>query len=52
MHPVRELKSVHFGVTTHKIKLVLYDPYHNNDNIFQQVGLISVSVIGEPIGGL
>ena len=52
LHPVRELKSVHFNATAKQIQLTMYDPYHHKDNIFSQVGLISVSVIGEPLGGI
>jgi len=51
-HAVRELKTVHFGATTRQITLQFYGPYLHKDNIFQQVGLISLRVIGEIIGGL
>ena len=30
--------------------MVLYNPHHNKENIFQQVGLISISVVGESLG--
>ena len=47
---MRELKSVHFDVMTQHLKMVLYNPHHNKENIFQQVGLISISVVGESLG--
>ena len=47
---MRELKTVHFDVTTRSIRIVFYDPFQHKDNIFQQVGLISLSAIGEPVG--
>ena len=51
LQPVRELKTVHFGVTTKQITLHFYGPYQHKDNIFHQVGLISLRTIGEIIGG-
>ena len=38
----REMKSVFVDVTTQYLKLVLYQPYQNKMNIFDQVGLVSV----------
>ena len=50
LQPVRELKTVHFGVTTRQLTLQMYGPYQHKDNIFHQIGLISVRTIGEVIG--
>jgi hypothetical protein len=47
---MREQKSVHFDAVTQVLKFVLYSPHENKENIFNQVGLVSVSVIGEPLG--
>ena len=48
---MRELKSVHFDAVTMLLKLVLFAPHENKENIFKQIGLISVSVVGEQLGG-
>ena len=45
----REMKSVFLDVTTQYLKFVLYQPYQNRMNIFDQTGLVSVSVLGDPI---
>ena len=34
LQPVRELKTVHFTVTTKQVSLQVYGPYHHKDNIF------------------
>jgi hypothetical protein len=47
---MRELKSVHFDAVTMLLKLVLFAPHENKENIFKQVGLISVSIVGEQLG--
>ena len=47
---MRELKSVHFDAVTMLLKLVLFAPHENKENIFKQIGLISVSVVGEQLG--
>ena len=44
---MRELKTVHFDVTTKSLRLIFYDPYQHRENIFQQVGLVSLVAIGE-----
>lgn len=46
--PSREMKTVHLtDIYTQYIKLDLYQPYDNPQNIFQQVSLISVSCVGQ-----
>ena len=47
---MRELKTVHFDVTTKLLRLVFYDPFQHRENIFQQVGLVSLVAIGEQLG--
>lgn len=46
------MKTVHFDAYAQYIKLCLYQPFENKLNIFDQVSLISISAIGEPIDGL
>ncbi len=46
---MRELKTVHMNARTDRIQLVCYDPYENKDNIFSQIGIVSISAIGEAI---
>lgn len=43
------MKSVFVDVTTQFLKFVLYQPYGNRLNIFDQVGLVSIQVLGEPL---
>ena len=52
LQPVRELKTVHFGATTRQLTLDFYGPFQHKDNIFQQVGLVSLRAIGEIIGSV
>jgi centrosomal protein CEP104 len=48
-YQAREMKSVFVDVTTQYLKLVLYQPYANRLNLFDQAGLVSIQVLGEPI---
>jgi len=34
LQPVRELKTVHFNVTTKQLTINLYDPFQRKENIF------------------
>ena len=45
----RELKSVYIDVYCQYIKLVFHKCYTNKSNIFQQVGLVNLSSLGEII---
>ncbi|CDW78329.1 UNKNOWN [Stylonychia lemnae] len=47
----REMKTLHVDFLAQYIKMVIYQPYENRLNLFQQVGIISMSMIGEPIDG-
>ena len=47
---MREMKTVHLSdIYTQFIKIDLYQPYDNEQNIFHQVSLISVSCIGQQL---
>ena len=43
---------MYVDVIAQYLKITLYQPYENKMNIFNQVGLISVQVIGEPVQGI
>jgi len=45
----RELKLIKIGKKAQYIKLVIYECYKNQSNIYNQVGIISVKVNGIPI---
>ena len=47
-YQAREMKSVFLDVTTQYLKFVFYQPYENRYNIFDQVGVVSITVLGEP----
>jgi centrosomal protein CEP104 len=47
-YQAREMKSVFLDVNTQYLKLVCYQPYDNRYNIFDQIGLVSIQVLGEP----
>jgi hypothetical protein len=40
---------VHFNASTDQLTLICYDPYEHRENIFNQIGLISITAIGEAI---
>jgi hypothetical protein len=43
------MKSVFLDVpSTQYLKFVFYQPYENRFNIFDQVGVVSIQVLGEP----
>ena len=45
--PSREMKTVHLqDIYTQFVKLVIYQPYENSNNVFHQVGIVSISCIG------
>lgn len=46
---VRELKSVFINVSCCMVKLILHEPHLNKFNPANQVGIVSVSVIGEAL---
>lgn len=47
---MREMKTVHLSdIYTQFVKIDLYQPYDHPHNIFQQVGLVSVSCIGQQL---
>lgn len=45
----RELKSIHLDFEGNFIKLVLHKNHVNKYNIYNQVGLIAVNIIGDPL---
>eukprot|EP00195_Chlamydomonas_chlamydogama_P012277 CAMPEP_0202901254 /NCGR_PEP_ID=MMETSP1392-20130828/14151_1 /ASSEMBLY_ACC=CAM_ASM_000868 /TAXON_ID=225041 /ORGANISM="Chlamydomonas chlamydogama, Strain SAG 11-48b" /LENGTH=824 /DNA_ID=CAMNT_0049587793 /DNA_START=202 /DNA_END=2677 /DNA_ORIENTATION=+ len=47
-HQARELKSVHVNVPAVLIRLVIHRCHVNKLNIYNQVGLIALNLIGEP----
>lgn len=49
-HQAREFKSVHVNVHASHIKLVVQRCHVNKLNIYNQVGLIALNLIGEPSG--
>jgi len=49
-HQARELKSVHVNVPALFIRLVVHRCHVNKLNIYNQVGLVALNLIGEPIG--
>lgn len=49
-HQARELKSVHVNVHASHIKLVVHRCHVNKLNIYNQVGLIALNLIGEASG--
>jgi centrosomal protein CEP104 len=36
------MKTIHVDVLTQYLKFVIYQPYENKLNLFQQVGIISI----------
>jgi hypothetical protein len=38
----RELKTIHLDITTTMLRLVMYNPYQQKKNIYQQVGLVAI----------
>ena len=55
-HQARELKSVHVNVDAAILRLVVHKCHVNKLNIYNQVGIVALNIIGEPIapmdGGL
>ena len=55
-HQARELKSVHVNVDAAILRVVIHKCHVNKLNIYNQVGVVALNVIGEPIspmdGGL
>ncbi|KAG1659551.1 hypothetical protein FOA52_015355 [Chlamydomonas sp. UWO 241] len=49
-HQARELKSVHVNVPATLLRLVVHRCHVNKLNIYNQVGLIALNLIGETIG--
>ena len=47
-HKARELKSVYLKARGHFLKLVLHKCYVNSLNLYNQVGLIAINVLGTP----
>lgn len=45
-HKARELKSVYLKARGHFLKLVLHKCYVNSLNLYNQVGLIAINVLG------
>lgn len=50
----RELKSVHVSVTASALKLHLHKCHLNKLNIYNQVGIVAINILGEPVrdGGM
>ena len=48
-HQARELKSVHINTKALLLRLVVHKNYENALNKYNQVGLIAISLIGEPV---
>ena len=46
---MREMKTIHFNAETQLRRLVFFDPYDHKDNIFNQVGIIQITAIGESL---
>ena len=40
---------MHLDVYTQYVKLAFYQPFENQQNIFRQVGIVSLLAIGEPL---
>ncbi|ELT95484.1 hypothetical protein CAPTEDRAFT_170133 [Capitella teleta] len=45
----RELKSVHVDAVGHFIKLVIHKNHVNRHNLYNQVGLVAINVIGDDV---
>jgi len=50
-HQARELKSVHVNTTATVFKLVVQRCHINKLNIYNQVGIVALNLIGEPLSG-
>jgi hypothetical protein len=48
-HQARELKSVHVNVDAVILRVVVHKCHVNKLNIYNQVGIVALNVIGEPI---
>mmetsp|Transcript_2687 Transcript_2687/g.4774 ORF Transcript_2687/g.4774 Transcript_2687/m.4774 type:complete len:965 (-) Transcript_2687:91-2985(-) len=48
-YQARELKSVHLNTHAVFLKLVLHKCYLNKSNLYNQVGIIALSILGDPI---
>ena len=48
-HQARELKSVHVNVDAAILRVVVHKCHVNKLNIYNQVGIVALNVIGEPI---
>ncbi|KAF6260813.1 flagellar associated protein [Scenedesmus sp. NREL 46B-D3] len=48
-HQARELKSVHLSVETQLVRLLIHRCHVNKLNIYNQVGIIALNLIGEPL---
>ncbi|GAX83265.1 hypothetical protein CEUSTIGMA_g10691.t1 [Chlamydomonas eustigma] len=48
-HQARELKSVHVNVPATVIKLVAHRSHVNKLNIYNQIGIVALNLIGEPV---
>eukprot|EP00727_Mastigamoeba_balamuthi_P010038 m51a1_g5657 hypothetical protein (877) ;mRNA; f:885861-891212 len=46
----RELKSVHIEQQALFVKIVLHKCYQNQPNVYSQVGVVAISLFGEPLG--
>eukprot|EP01137_Pigoraptor_chileana_P018819 Opistho-2@78937 len=47
-YKARELKSVHIDATGHFIKLVIHKNHINKLNLYNQVGIVAINIIGDP----
>lgn len=50
-YTARELKSVFVEAAGNMLRLVLHDCHPNAHNLFNQVGIVAINVIGRPIAG-
>jgi len=50
-HQARELKSVHVSIDAVALRLVVHRCHVNKLNIYNQVGVVALNLIGEPLSG-
>eukprot|EP00347_Sterkiella_histriomuscorum_P005376 403356849 len=50
-YQAREMKTLHVDVLAQYLKIVLYQPFDNKLNLFQQVGIVSLQLIGDSLDG-
>ena len=50
-YQARELKSVYIDASGGFLKLLVHKCYVNKHNIFNQVGIVAVNILGEAVGG-